>query len=64
MINDSSIIVDVRQVEKAGEVLPLREEQEVVPKVLEEWLQAPYVTAGLGFKIAKELYMRGWMGGD
>ena len=49
--------------EKAGKVLPLRDRQEDLPKVLEEWLQDPVVTAALGFKIAKELFMLGWREG-
>ena len=32
-------------------------------EVLEEWLQAPFVTAGWRFKIAKELFMLGWREG-
>ena len=49
--------------EKAGKILPLRDRQENLPKALEEWLQDPSVTAGLGFKIAKELFMLGWQEG-
>ena len=45
------------------EILPLRESQENLPKVLLDWLEHPVVTAGLGFKVAKELYMRGWQSG-
>ena len=48
--------------EKAGKILPLRDRQENLPKALEEWLEDPSVTAGLGFKIAKELFMLGWGG--
>ena len=29
-----------------------------MPKVLLDWLKHPVVTAGLGFKVAKELLMR------
>ena len=43
--------------------MPLRDRQEVLPKVLEEWLEDPFVTAGLGFKIAKELFLLGWQEG-
>ena len=32
-------------------------------EVLEDWLQAPFVTAGLRSKIAKELFMLGWREG-
>ena len=48
---------------KAGRILPLRESQENLPKVLLDWLEHPVVTAGLGFKIAKELFMKGWQSG-
>ena len=50
---------------KASWILPLRENQENLAKfeVLEEWLQAPFVTTGWRLKIAKELFMLGWQEG-
>ena len=64
---DGDIMADLLskgQVGKAEKVLPLREKQEKLPKALVDWLHEPVVTAGLGFKIAKELFMMGWQNGS